>query len=323
MVVLLGVLSVFFITLSSVSAGLLEGYFYTGEEPGAAAHARGLTYLAHPAGGYAPFWNPASLAREKRQFLAFSSNVVDIDSENLPDSLDAFRNGRLNYLALVGPEVGLYWRNLSSFKDVEDENQDNYRDVRMNLMGVAIGIDHAQNIDFGMNINFLHGTVGFVKKDGAELLAEVPYGYGWSLDWGLIYHIFDNFKAGVSLKNAPGAMYWDKGFGRDRLPVSFRGGINISMSNLMSFGVEYEKWFSDGSIKPGESAHLGVEHFLSKQLVLRAGIYGKNLSKEAEAVYTAGLGYSLDSFSMDIAVRQYGSDLKAGRRFSISAEIPL
>lgn len=313
---------------SSLHGGLLEDRFYTGEDPGAAAHGRGGLSAVFMSGGYSPVWNPAALASLRDNYMALSLNVVDTESEKLPEYLDMYRKGNLAFAGIAGPEVGLYWRYLSSVRDKETKVLDGddfslSRDIRLNLLGLSIGVQHAEQMDFGMNINLLMGTVGIGRIHGTDLLAEVPFGYGWSIDWGYLYHMTDNLRAGFMLRNAPGFMYWDKGYGRDRLPVSFKGGVNMSLTELMNLGLEYEKWFSDGSIDPGESAHIGIEHNLTENLIIRAGIYGKNLNKETENVYTAGIGYYQDSYRIDMAIRQYGAEDYPARRFSLSAEIPL
>ena len=313
----------------AAGASVLEDIYYTGETPGAAALGRGGAYSAVKGDAYASFWNPAGLAALSENLLAVSSDFMSSGPLNKSIMAGPLSGSNLNYIAIAGPEVGMYWRPLAL--RVEDStgtrNGESYRikrDVKINMFGLSVGVKHAERVDFGMNMNFIFGTMGVAEITEQSASAEVPYGYGWGIDWGLIYRMSDQVNAGVVLRNGPSAIYWDKGFGRDRLPPILRAGLDIRLSQLMSVGVDYEKSFADSSVNPGESVHLGVEHYLAQNLILRAGVYGSNLDSETSRVYTAGLGYMFDKYNIDLAARQAAPEGDGGtvRRYTLSGIIP-
>ncbi len=314
----------------TAAASALEDAYYLGKMPGGAALGRGGAYSAVRGDYFASYWNPASLAALGESAFVFSSDFLTMGTKDKVKAIsDPLSGGKISYIGIAGPEVGIYWMPLSRVTDKSTGtvNGDYYelkRDIRVNVAGVSVGVRHAENVDFGMNINFLFGTLGEAEILGDSASAEVPYGYGWGLDWGLIYRVSEYLSAGVSLKNGPSYIYWDKGYGRDRLPVVLRSGFEIRLTDLMSSAFEYEHIYADSSVSPRNRTHLGFEHVLTENLTIRAGVYGSNLDREEGRVYTAGLGYSFERYNVDIAARQSGetADDRPVRLFTVSGTMP-
>ncbi len=298
-------------------------YFY-GEIPDAAAIAMGGAYTASPDTPFAAYWNPAALAQIQNNNLVFSANLSiqssgDIDSVKKCLPLE----GRgINFVSLSAPEVGVYYRRLS--KRI-NETDDDYLDGRVSVFGITVGVEHSASTNFGMNINYISGMAGYYETGNDSPV--ISAGYGWGLDWGLIYKASPLINIGLTLHNAPAYIYWEE-WKTDRLPMLFRAGGELRLSRLMSFSVVYESSeFKDKRIKKGDLIRFGIEQRLHESIVLRGGIYGreKDFDDRYSLVYSAGIGYMQDSYGIDTAFKRYypdGSSSSMTDRYSVSGVIP-
>ncbi len=319
------VLAIFSGLYTMAQGSVLEDRYYVGEKPGAAAIARGGAYTAVADDSFAAFWNPAGLARLRENSLGISMNLFS-ETELSEDELHAnypLQGQKLNFISISAPEVSLYWRPLSNISLEESDNGVTVkRDVKVNTFGLSVGIPHTEKMDFGMNINFLFGTYAFAEKNTESVEIGVPYGYGWGLDWGMIYEATEMIDLGLTLLNGPAMIYWGDGHGRDSLPVILKGGANLRLTRIMSASIDYSKGFYDDSLSDTGELHFGLEHNITNDIALRAGIYGSDLDDRYNTTYTAGVGYSQENYRLNLAARQFYIEEDSVIRVSLSGIIP-
>ncbi len=298
--------------------------FYYGETPDAAAIAMGGSHVASMNTPFAAYWNPAAMAEVKNNSFVFSANV-SVQSENdvelIKKSLPLEGRG-INFVSISSPEVGVYYRRLSNRVD---ESEDDYLDGRVSVFGITVGVKHSASTNFGMNINYISGMAGYY--DSEDVSPVISSGYGWGLDWGLIYKASPLINIGITLHNAPTYMYWEE-WKTDRLPMLFRAGGELKLSRLMVFSVSYESSeFEDIRVKKGDILRFGIEQRIHESIVLRGGVYGRNkyFDDRYSLVYSAGVGYMHDSYGIDAALKRYypdGSSSSLTDRYTVSGVIP-
>ncbi|MEA3506447.1 MAG: hypothetical protein U9R36_02995 [Elusimicrobiota bacterium] len=312
----------------------LSDMYYIGELPGSDAIGRGGAFAGVMGSPFAPYWNPAGLAIVEDNKMGVSANLFS-DSKleaKVIKKLYALQDRKLNFISVAAPQVGVYWRMLSDRVDESTgtENSYNYKetiDENIHQFGVSVSVSHTEDIYFGMNINYLSGMLGYSKIKGSTPTVVISPGAGWGLDWGLVFDVSDRMNIGVTVLNAPGYMYWDK-YSQDRLPLIFRSGVDLKMNDLMSFGIDYETGVYDDSVDAEDILHLGIEHYINKNFLIRGGMFGDDLGNEYRTVYTAGVGYKKEGYSVDAAAIQYYTqgtteeEREPVRRFSISGVIP-
>src|SRR3989339_1232215 len=137
----------------------LNDAFFIGEEPDSAAIGRGLAFTGVIENPSAPYWNPAGLATLKINKIGISANIfarTDSDEELLKQSYPL--GGRqINFLSICGPEVGIFWRPLSSRSENTEviENGaavNQHIEAKINETGITIAVTQSDRTDFGMNI---------------------------------------------------------------------------------------------------------------------------------------------------------------------------
>ncbi len=312
---------------SFLSAEILSDKYYIGEMPSSQAIGRGGAFVAVGGSAYAAFWNPAGLSLLENNKLGISANIYSETSLDVAilNKKYPLQGQKINFISIVAPQAGVYWRPLVNRvdKSTGTSNGVDYTekiDVKISVFGLTIAVPHTDEIDFGMNINFIFGTLGLARIKGGIPTATIHYGYGWGLDWGLIYKVSDIFNVGISLLNGPAWIYWD-GFGNHALPPILRSGINMQFSELMSVGIDYKKGFYDDSLNDAGIIHLGIEHYLLRNFIIRGGIFGSDFNNHYTTTYTAGIGYRKENYMFDIAFKQFYETKTQVRRFSISGVI--
>jgi hypothetical protein len=314
----------------AVKSPLNDSYFI-GEHPDSAAIGRGMAYTGVSGSPFAPYWNPAGLMALDKNMMAVSFNAFaesEIDSSIIKNTFP-LQGKSLNYIAVCGPEVGVFWRPLYngsaiSAGTISGKTYSEKVEAKVNVFGVSVAVPHSKKMDFGMNINFLTGMIGYSYVYNGDATVEISDGYGWGLDWGLIYKLSPGVNLGVTLLNGPAHIYWED-YSKDKLPPILRAGIDMKLGNSMSVAVDYEKGFYDDSMDDDRIIHLGFERKLSKSLVLRGGVFGKDMEDTHANTYTTGIGYKIKGYSLDFAARQYYlNDSKSSgvKRFSVSGIIP-
>jgi hypothetical protein len=320
---------VYMMPLNAEESPLNDSYFI-GETPGSAAIGRGNAYTAVASSPFASYWNPAALVKNADNIFAVSMDMftkTSLDSDVIEETLP-LEGRKLNYIGVCGPQIGFYWRPLSNRVDsssgtLAGVNFEETIDEKINVYGITIAVPNSNIVDFGMNINLLTGMIGYSRIANNVPEVVISDGMGWGLDWGLIYRVSEGLNVGAVLMNGPAYMYWDE-YDRYQLPPILRAGVDMQLSNLMSLGVDYEKGYYDDSLDDSEIIHVGIEQYVKKAVIMRAGIYGKDLNDKYNTTYTAGIGYRKNGYNIDIAMKQYylnkdkGSEIK---RFILSCYI--
>ncbi|MFC2061940.1 hypothetical protein ACFLUV_05455 [Elusimicrobiota bacterium] len=321
-----------FITAVSVyckDSPLTDSYFIGGV-PCSAAIGRGGAYTGVASSPFASYWNPAALSSIKTNQIGISMSAFsesDLDSSILK-RFNYLGERSVDFFAVCAPEIGAYWRPLSNktVKTTWIESKVRYEetiDEKINVYGITVAVAQSERTDFGMNINLLSGVIGYslIRNDAPEL--DISYGHGWGLDWGLIYKMSETMNAGLTLINGPAEIHWDD-FDKNRLPLIFRGGIDIRLTDLMSMGMDYDNGSYDDSVSDKDVFHIGIEQYIRPNIILRGGAFGNNLNEIYDTTYTAGIGYNKKGYKLDIAARQFyirRSDSGMVRKFSVSGEI--
>lgn len=308
----------------------LNDFYFVGEVPDSAAIGRGLAYTGVTGSPFAPYWNPAGLISMRSNSMGISLNhhsESDMNSEVVKRSFPL--EGRLlNFISVCSEQVAFFWRPLSNRVDtsswtVSGVNYEQTIDEKISVFGVSVAVPHSEKTDFGMNINFITGMLGYSLLEGNTPTVIISNGLGWGLDWGLLYKMQKGLSMGITLLNFPAQIYWED-FNKDKLPIIFRAGVDLQLTQLMSVGIDYENGIYDDSVKDRDIIHLGVEHYIKKSFLLRGGIYGSDFNDTYETVYTAGIGYRMGGHCIDMAVKQYylnKSESGKLRRYSISGVI--
>ncbi|MFW6134315.1 MAG: hypothetical protein ACOC5R_01925, partial [Elusimicrobiota bacterium] len=277
------------------------------------------------------YWNPASLASFEENVFGVSANVFTESEIDLGIVKDKFslEGRRLNFLSVVGPQVGLFWRPITNRIDESEKTEDGKSiretiDEKINTIGITVGIPHTEKADFGMNINYISGVIGYSKVENGKAEVEISDGYGWGLDWGFLYKLTQGVDLGITLLNGPGIIYWED-YDSDKFPPELRVGANVNLSELITVEVDYKRIYADSSVNNTETVHIGAEQKISDYLKIRQGLYGKDFDDKNSNVYTAGIGFVKQGYSIDFAVKQYYTEdenSSAVRRYSISGNIP-
>ncbi|MGM0441557.1 MAG: hypothetical protein ACQEQC_03965 [Elusimicrobiota bacterium] len=314
------------VLLGSSNPPLKDKYFL-GEEPGSYALGRGGAFSAVMATPFAPYWNPGGLQQIENNRFGISANIIndsDIDQNKLAD-LFILEEKKINFLSVCASQVGVYYRPLSNRADTYNtDTQSKELHVNLNQYGVTVSVEHAENVNFGMNINYLSGMSGYSVIESSSPEVTISKGYGWGLDWGLIYEASEFVNVGVTLLNGPAQFYWEE-FDTNYLPLIVKTGLDVQLSQLMSLGINYENGLYDDTVTgKNDLLRLGIEHYLGDNFVARAGIYGTDLEDKYKSTYTGGIGYKKENYLVDIAMRQFylRENTEQVRRFSISGVIP-
>ncbi|MDA3792149.1 MAG: hypothetical protein PF545_00615 [Elusimicrobia bacterium] len=310
----------------------LSDKYYIGEVPGADAIGRGGAFAGAMGSPFAPYWNPAGLAVIKNNRLGVAANILSdskIDS-SIIKKIYALEDRNLNFISVAAPQVAVYWRKLSDRVDISSYTEPGGIEVKtvvdekLNQFGVSVSIANTERTYFGMNINYLTGILGYSKVRGSTVSVVISDGYGWGLDWGLIFDVSERLNVGLTLLNGPAVIYWED-YSSESLPLIFRGGLDLKMSNLMTLGIDYENGVYDDSVKSNDILHVGIEHYISQNFVLRGGMSGNDLSDKNKTTYSAGIGYKEEGYSVDLSAIQYcikQQEYESVRRFSISGVYP-
>ncbi|MBN2406460.1 MAG: hypothetical protein JXJ19_02075 [Elusimicrobia bacterium] len=309
----------------------LSDKFFNGEMPDSSVIGRGGAGAGIRGNAFSSYWNPAGASTLDKNKLAVSANIFAHSEEEDGISKRNFPLGgrNINMVAICGKQVGIYYRPLSDRIEESTRTEsgmlyEDTVDAKINQYGVTVAVPHSERMDFGMNINYLSGVIGYSSVSGGTADLVISDGYGWGLDWGLIYKTAEGVTAGVSVMNAPAYIYWED-YDDDRLPVIFRAGIDIRLSQLMALGLDYQNGSNCEILPDEETVHVGIEQFLIKSVVIRLGVYGSDFNEEHETVYTAGIGYSKQDVNVDLAVKQYydtGAGSEIVRRVSVSGVLP-
>jgi len=276
---------------------------------GAKPRGMGESFVALVDNADAPYWNPAGLVFLKSNLCTFMFDLARSGAkrEDIVNR-EPLRGKWFTYLSFCSSLGGLSWRPLSNFRE-EDNPPYSEREIKINKYTLSYAIPYSSKISFGMNINYLYGSLG-IARDSSSPQANISTGNGWGLDWGIIYIHSPLLKTGISLENGPAYIYWSD-YRADRLPLNLRAGVGIKMAKFLTVASDFEHRFyvrKNGGAKSLAVYHLGLEYSPMRNISLRLGMFGENFSEKKKVNYTYGLGYTRDSYVLDFALKRYYLD---------------
>lgn len=276
---------------------------------GAKPGGMGEAFVALVNNADAPYWNPAGLIFLESNLYTFMFDLArsKAKGENVVER-EPLQGKRFTYLSFCSSLGALSWRPLSNFRE-EDSALYSEREININKYTLSFAIPYSPEVSFGMNINYLHGSLGIVK-DGPPSQANISTGSGWGLDWGLIYTHSPLLKMGISLENGPAYIYWSD-YRSDRLPLNLRVGMGMNLAEFLTFASDFEQRFyvrKNGGRNSLAVYHLGLEYVLPRNISLRLGMFGENFSEKRKVSYTWGLGFIEDMYILDFSLKRYYLD---------------
>ncbi|MFH1715507.1 MAG: hypothetical protein ABH857_04895 [Elusimicrobiota bacterium] len=282
-------------------------YTYDGGVPCARARAMGGAYVAVAKGPESIYWNPAGLYFVKGNVLSATFDISRTGQESWSKIMenDSLKGKSLNYIAFCSNQAGISYRPIADYKNLTASG--NTLDVRLSEYSLSASSLSEDNLIMGLNFNYFHGYMGETKivQQGSEAL--VGSGNGWSIDWGfLMYNEKSPFVFGAVVQNGPGYIYWQN-YDTDILPCVLKLGAAAVPAKGGIIAFDYERRY----YKERDDLvlfHTGYEQYVSKILALRIGMYGEDLGKSDEVIYTAGLGYLYNKYIIDLAYEKYPID---------------
>jgi hypothetical protein len=273
---------------------------------GAKPSGMGEAFVALADNADAPYWNPAGLAFLESNLSTFMFDLArsKAKGEDVVNR-EPLQGKWFTYLSFCSSLGALSWRPLSNFRE---EKSKSYleREINISKYTLSFAIPYTPSISFGMNISYLHGSLG-IAQDGSSPYANISTGNGWGLDWGIIYTHSPLLKMGISLENGPAYIYWSD-YRSDPLPLNLRVGMGIKMAEFLTFASDFEQRFyvrKDAERKAPAIYHLGLEYVLPRNISVRMGTFGENFSEKRKVSYTWGLGFTGDRYISDFALKRY------------------
>jgi len=291
--VLLVVMGSFLVLASSIYASDAGAFLRIGA--GARALAMGGAFTAIADDATAAYWNPAGLTQlEKQEVSSMYTNQFGL---NIGYSF-------LNYARVFSKKnaFALSWICL---------NTDNIPKTGLDESGRPIIIDYfkeeenavllfgarrlKEKVSLGANIKTISGRIGEVNASG------------FGIDLGVLFSLGNRpLKVGLVIKNIGADLKWDTGHS-DTLPLITTLGIAYkTLNEKVTLAVDVEKRTNRPLI-----FREGIEFWLSKDIAIRIGMNGENL--------TAGAGLKIGKLSLDYAYMSH--DLGNSHRISLGLKL--
>ena len=190
----------------------------------------------------------------------------------------------------------------------------------LNINGIAlaevpIGYAHTFNflnsqLSIGVGIKYMRGTTykTKIKIDSNEdelknyLNSNPKISSAIGVDLGVLLTI-SKINIGLVGKylNSPEFQYYDGN--KYKIKPMLRGGIGIDLTNWLNIAVDIDLTKNDTSIKNYKSQYIGGGiDFHRSWLSIRAGLMQNILQKEEGTIITAGLGFGLKWFQLDLSL---------------------
>jgi hypothetical protein len=296
---------------------------YDGIIPGARALGMGFAFTSVCDDASSVYFNPAGLNGVSGNQVDISYEIArqsDLTASDLfsPDSVQG-RN--LVLLSLLSSKVAFTYRPLSS-KSYYVQNDQDWTNTEIDINQYTVSVSTKKNnLTTGFNLSYLAGRIGQASVIGGVPSAVIADGNGASCDLGFLYTALP-FRLGVNFQNLLGFMWWDT-YQADQLPLFFRVGGELQLTNLLIFSGEWEKRYYRDGAPSQELTHFGLEQSLGNSLKIELGIYGEDLSDENSAHYTGGISYLMNGYVVSLAGELYRLEDTGVTRFLLSLNLPL
>jgi hypothetical protein len=237
---------------------------------GARSIAMGNTGIAQPVNAYSAFYNPAAFAEVEDRIVGLSYSFLSLDR----------RFGYISFSMKVPPAGGfsIGWiesgvGDLKSYNSIGEETGDINHSA--NAVYFSFGRKFSDNFSLGISIKILFEYI----NDGTDQFDYKSNGVG--LDFGASYAVNDDLKLAYQIKDVNSKLKanTDKLFEQggttiDRFPVLHKLGL-FYRTPVPWLNVAYEFEFSN---KSAYKNHIGFEAVSGKNLALRIGLNGSNLT---------------------------------------------
>lgn len=286
---------------------------------GARAVSMAGAYTALSDDPYAVYWNPAGLATQREETLAFTHNEYfqGLNQEYFGFTLPGEKLGLLRGGRLQNGTLGLGLNYFYTPNNLERRSGNNEGGSLTTISPVE-GHFGAYDLAFS-------GAYGFTYSENLRLGAAVKVirqvidtdsGNTFALDLGGLYNFYwhdQPYTAGFAVQNlGPGVKFISKSF---PLPLTFKAGLSHRLySDGLLLSLDLDKPIDDYP-----SLALGLDYPLTNNIFLRAGYrqreYGNALG--AFSGFSTGIGFVYNQFSFDYAFAPFG-DLGVSHRISLA-----
>ena len=260
------------IFLSHSYAGKNGGYAgsYLRMGLGARSIAMGNTGIAHPINAYSAFYNPAAFADMENRMIGLSYSFLSLDR----------RFEYISFSMQVPPSAGfsIGWiesgvGDLKSYNSIGQETGDINHSA--NAVYFSFGRRFFERLSIGVSIKILFEFI----NDGTDQFDYSANGVG--IDFGIIYRLRDYLNLAYQIRDISSKFKanTEKIFERggttiDRFPLIHKVGL-FYRTPLTWLNIAYEfEWSNKAAYKN----HIGLEALSGKNLALRIGLNGSNLT---------------------------------------------
>jgi hypothetical protein len=296
---------------------------YDGFTPGARAIAMGTAFVAVADDATAVYYNPAGLAEIQNGCFALTYEATR-QSTLASDQIfagESLRDTSLQYLSLVSTKGAITWRPLANSTWLTTNAQGWVQD-QVKINAYTLSASHKGSVlTTGLNLSYLTGEIAQSSIMSGIPATSISSGYGFSMDFGFLALIAPQIRFGMNLRNLAGFMWWEN-FEKDQLPFILNTGVDFQIKDSMNFTAEVEKRYYRKTDEQSLTK-FGWEQWLGKVLVLRAGIYGTDLSNASMSSITGGIGYVQSAFDLSLAAEKYNIYQTDVYRYVVSINIPM
>lgn len=286
---------------------------FDGQPVGARAISLGEAFAGLSNDANAAYWNPAGMALMPSNSFTACSYLQRTSDAKFSDvvNTDPLRGGKLVFLSFASSSGGLSVRPLSKISLSSHTNENGVetftdQSININEISFTAAKKYQDNLYTGVSLNYINSNLALSRRtiDSSGEVSQVnaDTGNGWSLDAGILYAASEYLTFGLSARNAIGYLYWSD-FEKNKLPLTLRGGMALSLPQKMTFTYDYAKVYypehDDITTK-----HVGLEQILLNMFVFRAGISGEDWNDPLKVAYTFGLGFSDKGYGLDVAMKK-------------------
>ncbi len=246
---------------------------------GAKALALGSAYVAYSADASSVHWNPAALAKIKKNELATMQNKLASDADYyyigaaIPTSLANFGLSWLQVELAEIPETAV---SLNSQNEVEILNNLTYQE---NAITLGIGRQITKTLALGINAKYISKVISH----------DLGEGKGYSSAVGLLWQPVELFAFGLLADNIKNEQRYDTKT-TETVPVKYTAGFLLKASEHLNILAAAEKKDEEKSPTKG---HGGLEILVNKNISFYLGYNYDRV--------TVGAGFRLASLYVDYA----------------------